>query len=78
MRLEVARRIVHVLGDRAGAQHDAEGIDRSVVNDGTSVRIGLVDRFEDVVVSLDDGQAGDDTRRRLPFSPSHHATSRRP
>ena len=62
LRLEVARRVVHVLGDRAGAQHDAEGIDGAVVDDGPSVRIGLVDRFEHVVLPPDHRQAGDHAR----------------
>ena len=52
---------MHVLGDRPGAQHDAERVDGSVVDDGTSVRIGLVDWFKDIVLAPDDRQAGDDT-----------------
>ena len=51
---------MHVLGDRAGAQHDAERIDGAVVDDGPSVRIGLVDRFEHVVLPPDHRQPGDD------------------
>jgi len=73
--LEVPRRIVHVLGDRAGAQHDAKGVDGAVVDDGPPLGIGLVHRFEHVVVPLDHRQAGDDARRRgFPLAPRHHAT----
>ena len=58
-RLEVARRVVHVAGDRAGAQHQAERIDGPVVHDRTAVRIGLVHRLEHVVLPADDRQPGD-------------------
>jgi hypothetical protein len=76
LRLEIPRRVVHVLGDRAGAQHDAEGIDGAVMDDGPSVGIGLVHGFEHVVLSLNHRQAGDDARRRgFPLAPRHHATS---
>ena len=63
LRLEVPRRIVHLPRDRAGAEHDAERIDGAVVNDGTALGIGLVNRLEDVVRPLDHRQPGHDARR---------------
>jgi hypothetical protein len=78
LRLKVPRCIVHVLGDRAGAQHDAEGIDGAVVDDGTAVRVGLVHRLQDVVLPTDDRQTGDDLGCGLALAPRHHVVSRRP
>ena len=73
LRLEVARRVVHVLGDRAGAQHDTEGVDGAVVDDRPSLGIGLVDGFEHLVLAGSPAP-GDDVRTRFPAcaAPSRH------
>jgi hypothetical protein len=79
LRLEVPCRVVHLASDRASAQHDAERVDGAVVDDRPSVRISLVHRLKDVIVSPDHRQAGDRTSRGgFPFALGHHAASRRP
>jgi hypothetical protein len=78
LRLKVPSRIVHVLGDGAGAQHDAKGVDGAVVDDWPSLGIGLVYRLDHVVLPPDHWQPGDDVGRAFPLAPRHHATSRRP
>ena len=70
--LEVARGVVHALGDRAGAQHDAERVHGAVVDDRPAVGIGLVDRLEGAVRPLDGGNTASHDRRRASLAPGHH------